>query len=61
MKNVALASSCKPEEFCEIMACTRVCTGIVRTNKVKKGSLPETSELMQIDGEILSPLCSDDS
>ena len=57
MKNVALASSCKPEELCEIMACT----GIVRKNKVKKAPLPETSELMQIDGEILAPLCSDDS
>ena len=61
MKNVALASSCKPEELYEITACTKACTGIVRKNKVKKASLPETSELMQIDGEILSPLCSDDS
>ena len=57
MKNVALASSCKPEELYEIMACT----GIVRKNKVKKAPLPETSELMQIDGEILALLCSDDS
>ena len=56
MKNVALASSCKPEELYEIMECT----GIVRKNKVKKAPLPETSELMQIDGEILVPLCSDD-
>ena len=45
MKNVALASSCKPEGLYEIMACT----GIVRKNKVKKAPLPETSELMEID------------
>ena len=57
MKNVALASSCKPEELYEIMTCT----GIVSKNKVKKAPLPETSELMQIDGEILALLCSDDS
>ena len=49
MKNVALASLCKPEELYEITACTKACTGIVRKNKVKKASLPETSELMQID------------
>ena len=45
VKNVALASSCKPEELYEIMAYT----GIVWKNKVKKAPLPETSELMQID------------
>ena len=45
MKNVALASSCKPEELYEIMACT----GIVKNNKVKKVPLRETGELMQID------------
>ena len=45
MKNVALASSCKPEELYEIMACT----GIVWKNKVNKAPLPETSELTQID------------
>ena len=57
MKNVALASYCKQKELCEIMACT----GIVKKNKMKKAPLPETSELMQINVEILAPLCSDDS
>ena len=57
MKNVALASYCKQKELCEIMACT----GLVRKNKMKKAPLPETSELMQINVEILASLCSDDS